>query len=150
MRKAFSSIAVTLAALAAAATAADDAPPGTIRHHAADLAWKAAPAPLPAGMATVVLEGDPRSGEIFTLRLRAPAGTQLAPHTHPMPERVTVLEGTIGVGFGRDYDAARLHVFHAGDYYVNPPGEPHFVRFIEDAVVQVTGRGPWSVEWISP
>jgi len=150
MRNAFSSIAVTLAALTGTAWAAGDAPPGTIRHHAADLAWKAAPAPLPAGMETAVLEGDPRSGEIFTLRLRAPAGAQLAPHTHPMPERVTVLEGAIGVGFGRDFDTTDLRVFRAGDYYVNPPGEPHFVRFIEASVVQVTGRGPWGVEWISP
>ena len=150
MRNLLSSMVVGLAALAGTAMAADDVPQGTIRHDASELAWKPSPAPLPEGMESVVLEGDPRSGEIFTLRLRAPAGAQLAPHTHPLPERVTVLKGAIGVGFGKAYDPARLRVFRAGDYYVNPPGEPHFVTFLEDSVVQVTGRGPWGVEWVSP
>ncbi|MGH8516651.1 MAG: hypothetical protein ACREUE_04240 [Panacagrimonas sp.] len=31
-----------------------------------------------------------------------------------------------------------------------PPGAPHFAGFAEDSVVQVTGRGPWGVEWVSP
>ena len=139
-----------LAASAGIASSAGEVPPGTIQRAAAGLVWTPAPAPLPPGLETVVLEGDPRSGEIFTLRLRAPAGTRLAPHTHPLPERVTVLQGAIGVGFGTEYDQSRLRVFRAGDYYVNPPGAPHFVSFLEDAVVQVTGRGPWGVEWVSP
>jgi quercetin dioxygenase-like cupin family protein len=150
MRTVFSMIVAALAALSGPSIAVDDPPPGTIRHEASRLAWKAAPAPFPAGLETVVLEGDPRSGEIFTLRLRAPAGARLAPHTHPLPERVTVLQGAIAVGFGPVFDAARLRVFRAGDYYVNPPGEPHFVSFVEDSVVQVTGHGPWGVDWVSP
>ena len=141
---------VALAALSGDATTAEEVPAGTIRLEAASLVWKAAPAPFPPGMETVVLEGDPRSSEIFTLRLRAPAGARLAPHTHPLPERVTVIQGAIGVGFGSEYDPNRLRIFRAGDYYVNPPGVPHFVGFVEDSVVQVTGRGPWSLEWISP
>ena len=152
MRNTLSSILVALAVVVGAAIAdGGDAPPGAIRHHAAALAWKPASAPLPPGMETTVLEGDPRSADgIFTLRLRAPAGARLAPHTHPLPERVTVIEGAIGVGFGSGYDAKRLHIFRAGDYYVNPPGVAHFVTFVEDAVVQVTGHGPWGVEWVSP
>ncbi len=150
MQKAVALFVVMLTGLAAAASANDELPPGTIRHDASRLAWKAALPPLPPGMETVVLEGDPRSEEIFTLRLRAPAGTRLAPHTHPLPERVTVIQGAIGVGFGRVYDQTVMHVFRAGDYYVNPPGAAHFVDFAEDSVLQVTGRGPWGVEWVSP
>lgn len=141
---------VLLATLAGPGRASDAPPAGAIQQDATRLTWKPAPAPFPPGMETVVLEGDPRSGEIFTLRLRAPAGTRLAPHTHPLPERVTVLQGAVGVGFGPVYDESRLKVFRAGDYYVNPPGTPHFVGFVEDAVVQVTGRGPWSVDWLAP
>lgn len=150
MQKAAALFVVMLIGLATAASANDELPPGTIRHDASRLAWKPAPPPLPPGMETVVLEGDPRSGEIFTLRLRAPAGTRLAPHTHPLPERVTVIQGAIGVGFGREYEQTVMRVFRAGDYYVNPPGAPHFVEFAEDSVLQVTGRGPWGVEWVSP
>lgn len=150
MRSAVLPIFVALAGFAAMALGNGDIPPGTIQQDAARLAWNPAPAPLPPGMETVVLEGDPRSDDIFTLRLRAPAGTRLAPHTHPQPERVTVLQGAIGVGFGPVYDPTGLRVFRAGDYYVNPPGSAHFVVFVDDSVVQVTGRGPWGVEWVSP
>lgn len=148
MQKAAALFIVVLTGFAASAN--DALPPGTIRHDASRLAWKPAPAPLPPGMETVVLEGDPRSNEIFTLRLRAPAGTRLAPHTHPLPERVTVIQGAIGVGFGRVYDQTAMRVFRTGDYYLNPPGAPHFVGFAEDSILQVTGHGPWGVEWVSP
>ena len=121
-------------------------PPGTIQWAAAELRWQPGPANLPKGVETVVLEGDPRKAGLFTLRLRAPAGTRLAPHTHPLPERVTVLEGAIGVGFGRHFDQTQLKVFNAGDYYVNPPLSAHFVSFARDSVLQVTGEGPWGLD----
>ncbi|MCC2657468.1 MAG: hypothetical protein K0Q76_2576 [Panacagrimonas sp.] len=149
--RSFVRLLVTALAMWTAALSAADVPPaGTIQQDGTTLAWKPAAAPFPPGMETVVLEGDPRTGEIFTLRLRAPAGARLAPHVHPLPERVTVIQGAIGVGFGTAYDQTRMRVFRAGDYYVNPPGAPHFVGFIEDSVLQVTGRGPWGVEWVSP
>lgn len=125
-------------------------PPGTIQLPQDRLRWQPAPPGMPTGVETVVLEGDPRQPGLFTLRLRAPAGTRLAPHTHPQPERVTVLEGAIGVGFGSVYDQTRLKVFSAGDYYVNPPGQPHYVGFARDSVVQVTGEGPWKLDYLSP
>lgn len=132
------------------ARAAPPVPEGTVQVSGADLAWKPGPSTMPAGVETVVLEGDPRQAGIFTLRLRAPAGTRLSPHTHPQPERVTVLQGAIGVGFGRHFEPDSLKVFRAGDYYVNPPGAAHFVSFVEDAVLQVTGQGPWGVDFLPP
>lgn len=134
----------------AAADPRNDVPAGTVRRHATELRWQPGSASLPAGVETVVLEGDPRAAGLFSMRLRAPAGTRLAPHTHPRPERVTVLSGAIAVGFGRQYDPARLHVFGAGDYYANPPQEPHFVEFIEASVIQVTAEGPWALDFVSP
>lgn len=127
-----------------------EVPPGTIQLPQDTLRWQPAPPSMPKGVETVVLEGDPRQPGLFTLRLRAPAGTRLAPHTHPQPERVTVLEGAIGVGFGTVYDQTALTVFRAGDYYVNPPGKPHYVGFAQDSVVQVTGEGPWKLDYLSP
>ena len=127
-----------------------ESPPGTIQLAHDALKWQPGPPSMPKGVETVVLEGDPRGPGLFTLRLRAPAGTRLAPHTHPQPERVTVLEGSIGVGFGPTYDQTRLKVFRAGDYYVNPPGAPHYVSFAADSVVQVTTTGPWKLDYLSP
>ncbi|MGH8454198.1 MAG: cupin domain-containing protein, partial [Nevskiales bacterium] len=58
-------------------------------------------------------------------------------------ERVTVLSGRVGVGFGDQFDETRLRYFEAGGYYVNPTPAPHFVFFPVDTVVQITGIGPW-------
>ena len=127
-----------------------EVPQGTIQATTDTIVWKPAPPSLPAGSSIAVLEGNPTAPGMFTLRVRAPAGARLAAHTHPRPERVTILSGTVGVGFGPYYDQTRLKVFRAGDFYVNPPGEAHFVSFAEDSEVQITGQGPWVVEPATP
>jgi len=48
-----------------------------------DLKWGPAPAIFPAGAQMAVLQGDPGSAELFTVRLRFPDGYKVAPHTHP-------------------------------------------------------------------
>lgn len=136
--------------VAMAADAGAGTPPGTIQLTADQLRWKPAPPNMPAGTEVSVLEGDPRQDGLFTLRLRGVAGTRLAAHTHPQPERVTVISGAIGVGFGTQYDQTQLRVFRAGDYYVNPAMSAHFVSFAEDSVVQVTGTGPWRLDYLQP
>lgn len=124
-------------------------PVGTIQMSRDQLPWRPGPSTMPPGLETAVLEGDPRQPGLFTMRLRAPAGTRLAPHTHSQAERVTVLAGVIGIGFGSTYDPTRLKVFRAGDYYVNPAGAPHYVGFAQDTVVQITGQGPWTLDFLA-
>lgn len=136
--------------MASSLAQAADVPSGAIRIHADQLAWTPAPPSLPAGAEVALLEGDPRGPGLFTLRIRVPAGARLMPHTHPRPERVTVLSGALGLGFGTVYDQTRLQVFRAGDYYVNPPGVPHYLGFAQDTVVQITTEGPWSLEYLQP
>lgn len=125
-------------------------PPGALQWQASALVWRPAPPSLPAGTESTVLEGDPRQPGLFTMRLRVPAGARLAPHTHPRHERVTVLRGSVSVGFGTRFDATQLRTFHAGDYYVNPPDTAHFVTFPEDAEIQITCEGPWGVHYLDP
>lgn len=133
---------------ATAGLAADANPPGTIQLKGQALNWQAAPANLPRGFEVAVLEGSPRAGSgLFTMRLRGPAGSRLAPHTHPQPERITVISGKVGVGFGKTFDPAALALFGPGDFYVNPPGALHYVSFVEDSVVQVTGEAPWAIDF---
>ena len=43
--------------------------------------WGPAPAVFPAGAQMAVLEGDPSSASLFTVRLRMPDGYKIAPHT---------------------------------------------------------------------
>ena len=40
------------------------------------------------------------------MRMKFPGGYRVAPHTHPRPERVTVLAGTLHIGMGATFDAA--------------------------------------------
>jgi quercetin dioxygenase-like cupin family protein len=126
----------------------DRLPNGAVQAHAETLRWSTGPRSLPAGTQVAVLEGDPRGSGIFTMRLRVPGGTKIPPHWHPRAERVTVLSGKVGVGFGRRFDEERLRYFAAGDFYLNPPEVAHFVHFARDSVVQITGEGPWEVHYL--
>ena len=104
------------------------------------------PPNMPKGVELAVLEGDPKAEGMFTLRLKAPAGFVLLPHTHPADERVTVLAGSISVGFGVLSERATAKSFGPGSFYVNPAGVAHYVFSDEGAVVQITGQGPWRVD----
>lgn len=105
--------------------------------------WKDAPPSMPKGTRIAVLEGNPQQPGMFTIRLRVPAGATIAPHTHPRPERVTVLSGKVTVSIdGRDT------TFTAGGFYVNPPGVPHHLSFAEETVLQLTCEGPWELKYV--
>ena len=105
---------------------------------------------LPAGAKTAVLEGDPRKAGFFTMRLRLPAGARLNPHTHPADERVTVLSGSVHIGLGDKFDPSNGKTFTAGAFYITPTPTPHFVWTDEEAIVQVTGLGPWGLTYLDP
>ena len=65
---------------------------------ASDVKWEEAPPGVPPGSKMAVLDGDPAKEGSFTVRLKAPAGYKVMPHTHPIAERVTVISGTLDVG----------------------------------------------------
>lgn len=109
--------------------------------------WKDAPPAMPAGTKIAVLEGDTKQPGLFTIRLKMPAGATVAPHTHPRPERVTILSGKVRVGFGNTITKDGT-IFTAGGFYVNPPNEAHYVVVEEDAVLQLTCEGPWVLEYV--
>lgn len=95
-----------------------------------------------------VLEGNPREPMLFTARFRIAGGLELKPHWHPRNERVTILAGRVGVGFGDEIDRADVSWFEAGDYYVNAKGAHHFVLADGPAELQITGLGPWQVHYV--
>jgi quercetin dioxygenase-like cupin family protein len=111
--------------------------------------WRDAPPTLPPGSQIAVLEGDPKAPGTFTMRIKLPAGTKIMPHTHPHPERVTVIWGEARVGFGDVYDAKKTKRFPAGSFYVNPPESHHFLYFPRQTVLQMTGEGPWELHYLN-
>jgi hypothetical protein len=86
----------------------------------------------------VVLEGDPRKDMLFTARFRTGSEFEMAPHWHPRNERVTILEGKVGVGFGDEIDREN----------VNQKGAHHFVLADGPTVLQITGIGPWKANFL--
>lgn len=109
--------------------------------------WKDGPPTMPKGAKIAVLEGDPAKPGLFTIRLKLPAGARLGPHTHPRPERVTVLSGRVVVGFGKLVQGEGV-AFTAGGFYVTPPDQVHYVSFPEETVLQLTCEGPWEVVYV--
>jgi quercetin dioxygenase-like cupin family protein len=104
--------------------------------------WKDAPATMPAGTKMAVLEGSPAQPGLFTIRLKLPAGAKVARHTHPRPERVTVLSGKVTVRID-----GKSTTFRTGGFYVNPPAVPHSLEIREETVLQLTCEGPWEVDY---
>lgn len=115
-----------------------------------DIKWGKGPASLPAGSEAVVLYGDPGKEGLFAYRIRLPAGYRIPPHTHPKPEIVTVISGTVLVGLGETADKGKARVLTAGSLFAMEPGMAHYVFTDEEAVVQLNSSGPWGVTYVDP
>jgi quercetin dioxygenase-like cupin family protein len=134
--------------------AASTAPAETMDTHKMiapqEIKWGPAPAALPAGAEAAALYGDPTKEGLFAMRLKFPKGYQVAPHTHPKPEVVTVISGTFRLGVGETADRSKANVLPAGSFSALAPGTAHFAFFDEDTVLQVNTTGPWGLNYINP
>jgi len=139
--------AVPLLALSAACSSNH---PATTGPFDADLKWGPAPAVFPPGAQMAVLEGDPGSTALFTVRLRFPDGYKIPPHTHPTDENVTVLEGTFMVGLGTAFDASQMKSLPAGGFITAPAGHAHYASAKGQTEVQVHAMGPFALTYINP
>ncbi len=116
----------------------------------ANIEWGDPPPGLPPGAKSAVLAGDPKQKGIYTVRLRAPAGYTISPHTHPTAEMITVLSGTFHLGTGDKFDESAGHAMSAGSFMVMPAGMKHYAWFTEDSVIQVHGEGPFRIVYVNP
>lgn len=116
----------------------------------AEIKWKDGPASLPRGAKIAVLEGDPTKEGMFVMRVRVPDGFHIPAHTHPKPERVTVLQGTFKLAMGDNPKLADARSLPAGTYGVWPPGMVHAVWIEGETIVQFHGMGPWIINYVNP
>jgi quercetin dioxygenase-like cupin family protein len=112
--------------------------------------WKPGPPSLPTGAKMAVLEGDPTKEGPFVMRLEAPAGYHIAPHTHPKTERVTVISGTMLLAMGDNLDRSAAKTLNAGTYAFWPAGMKHTAWFDGPTVIQLHGIGPWQINYVNP
>ena len=118
--------------------------------HHADLKWGAAPPGLPAGASLAVLSGDPTKEGMFTIRLKFPPNYSVAPHHHPTPELVTVMEGSIGIGMGDVADKAKAAKLGVGGYVALDSGMRHYAFTDSGATIQITSHGPFQIIYVNP
>ena len=84
------------------------------------------------------------------MRLKMPKGYQIAPHSHPKPEVVTVVSGTFRIGMGETADPSKAQALKAGGFFAFPAGMTHFASTDEDTVIQLNSTGPWALNYVNP
>jgi quercetin dioxygenase-like cupin family protein len=95
-----------------------------------------------------VIFGDPEvPDQPFVMRIRELPGTIIPPHTHPVDEHITVLEGTFYFAVSDKFDLSLLKELKAGSYAFAPKGSTMFGASPDGAVVQVHGVGPFHIHW---
>jgi quercetin dioxygenase-like cupin family protein len=112
--------------------------------------WSAGPHSLPKGAWVAALDGDPSKEGPFAMRLKMPKVYQIAPHTHPKSEVVTVLSGIFRIGLGGTADPSKAQALSAGGFFAFPLGMTHFASTDEDTVIQLNSTGPWTLNYINP
>ena len=113
-----------------------------------ELEWADSPA-LSAGVKVSILYGDMKKAEPIGFRIKLPAGGMIAPHTHPVDERVTVISGVFAMGEGEKFDTAALKEMPVGSVAIFPRGCPMFGFAREETIIQVNAEGPWGINYIN-
>ena len=95
-----------------------------------------------------ILYGDPEvAGEPFVMRIRELPGAIVPPHSHPVDEHITVVQGTWYFALGDEYKPEALQELKAGSYAFAPKGSTMFGYSPIGAIVQVHGVGPFRIHW---
>jgi quercetin dioxygenase-like cupin family protein len=72
------------------------------------------------------------------------------PHFHPDSRMVTVISGTLWIGYGTTFDQSRMKQLSPGGFFTEPAGQPHFAWAKDgDVVVQATGFGPSKTTFVT-
>jgi quercetin dioxygenase-like cupin family protein len=149
---AVAAVSFVVAFLPAALSAGDELKSGASPdiHSPDSLVWKDGPPSLPPGAKMAVLEGNPTKEGPFVFRVKVPDGYKIPPHTHPKPERVTIISGSFHLGMGDMFDPKHATPLPAGTYGTWPAGMKHFVWVEGETVVQFHGEGPWTINYLNP
>ena len=114
-----------------------------------DVKWGPGPASTPKGAQAAALYGDASKDGLFALRLKLPKDYHIPPHTHPKPEVVTVLSGTLRLGEGSTADRSKTKPLPAGSFFAMSPGMQHYVYADEETVLQLNSTGPWGLTYVN-
>lgn len=112
--------------------------------------WGEDPA-LPKGAKVAVLVGDPSKAETFVALIKFPPHYKVMPHTHPFPELITIISGSLGNGMGEKFDSKKGEVLKAGASFALPAKHTHYVWTTDKpTVLQLVASGPWGLTYTNP
>lgn len=95
-----------------------------------------------------LLYGDPDvAGQPFVMRIQELPGAKVPPHSHPVDEHITVVQGTWYFALGPEFRQDSLRELKAGSYAFAPKGSTMFGYSPDGAIVQVHGVGPFHIHW---
>jgi len=123
-------------------------PLAAVRAAPDELTWKGPPPG--AGLQRADIIGDEKKSGIYIYRIRFPAGFRVKPHFHPDQRVVTVISGTLLMGYGDKFDETAMRALPAGSVWTEPANAPHYVWAKDsEVVIQVIGaNGPSGVTQI--
>jgi quercetin dioxygenase-like cupin family protein len=111
-------------------------------------ALKWAPAQgLPPGAEIAVLYGGPSNEGPFAVRFKFPAGYEVATHSHPTDEFLTVVSGSGRMAFGENASAAGAQSLPAGAFMTLPAGAWHHLWFDTATVIELHSTGPFDIKF---
>ena len=99
-------------------------------------------------MRFATLYGNSSEPGQFAFRIETRPGFEMAPHTHPATEHLTVLSGTLHLGFGETFDKGKGTAYGPGSYVAVGAGVAAYMWFEELTVVQVHGTGPFTTQYV--
>jgi quercetin dioxygenase-like cupin family protein len=115
-----------------------------------DINWQSFPA-FPPSVRLAVIVGHPEEPGPFVIRVKAPGGAKLMPHTHPEDRIYTVISGVFYIGLGEEFDGDKVKAYPPGTVIVLPGNTPHFHWAKSgEYVTQVTAIGPLGLEYLNP
>ena len=118
---------------------------------AEEMKWEECSAAIPHGPKCATLEGDRTVANVpFTYRLKIPDGYRIPAHSHPADAHLTVIAGTLNIGFGDKLDVNATKPMPAGSFIVIPRGVRHFYWTRGETIVQSQAIGPWGVTYVNP
>jgi quercetin dioxygenase-like cupin family protein len=111
--------------------------------------WQPGPDFIEPGAELALLAGDPAKGA-FTARLRLPAGYDIHSHYHTGAKYLTVVSGSLYIGFGDELDKSAGQKVPEGSFVKVPPHHRHYEWFEEETVLQVHVTEPFEVIYVDP
>ena len=111
--------------------------------------WTIAPAQLKwekgffGGSPHAAILGDETKTGLYIYRALVPKGQKAPVHIHPDYRFVTVMSGTLRVGFTDKFDAKSMTILPPGGAWIEPIRHAHYIwAKDDDVIVQVMGFGP--------